>query len=154
MSDSARHGPGDQAHPVGPTALLPGHYGPAQVYICGPMRGLPRRNFSAFFAAEDLLAGQGWKVWNPARVDIELDGFNPDTDENALTMPEYMRRDFIAILSCEAVAMLPGWERSEGGRREVSLTIGLALLIIDATTGEPYDFSVYADGVPEPPFTL
>jgi hypothetical protein len=101
------------------------------------MRGLPLYNFPAFDAAELLLTGQGWEVYNPARVDRELDGFDPKNGEGILTIEEYMRRDFVAILDVQAIAMLPGWRRSEGARREHSFATALGIEVLDATTGSP-----------------
>lgn len=106
-----------------------------RVYVAGPMRGLPLYNFPAFDAAENLLTGQGWEVYNPAKVDRDLDGLNPETGENIRPVEVYMRRDFEAILTCDAIAMLPGWRRSEGARREYSVATGIGLEVLDATTG-------------------
>jgi hypothetical protein len=108
------------------------------VYIAGPMRGLPEYNFPAFFAAERLLLAKGWSVYNPARVDIETDGFDPKTGANLQPVEVYMRRDFDAILNqCNALAVLPDWRDSSGATREHTMAEGLAYPILDATTGEP-----------------
>ena len=92
-----------------------------RIYIAGPMRGKPRFNFDAFFAAEDDLLVKGWEVLNPARMDIEV-GFNPDTDTpEGEFLDAAMRRDVEAILSADAIAMLPGWENSTGAKAEYHL---------------------------------
>lgn len=106
-----------------------------RVYIAGPMRGLPLYGFPAFDAAEGLLSGQGWEVYNPARVDREIDGFNPETGEGILAIEQYMRRDYEAILTCEAIAMLPGWRKSSGARDEHRFAVSTGLDVLDATTG-------------------
>jgi hypothetical protein len=92
------------------------------IYIAGPMKGYENFNFAAFDAAEACLRLQGWEVINPAQMDREV-GFDPNRDE---ATPEFMRaaiaRDVDAIYSkADAVALLPGWERSVGATAEMHL---------------------------------
>lgn len=104
-----------------------------KVYLSGPMRGYKDFNFPLFYTTEALLELWGWAVSNPARLDIE-DGkaaYNvaekrivPDT---SFTIADALRRDFTVILSCDAVALLPGWEKSEGACRELGLAIDIGL---------------------------
>jgi hypothetical protein len=82
-------------------------------YIAGPMQGIPEFNFPAFWAAESKLKALGFEVINPARIDVEIDGFRPDTDA-ALPQWHYMRRDIPLVCSCDVVVLLPGWETSAG----------------------------------------
>ncbi len=84
-------------------------------YIAGPMRGVPKYNFPAFFAAEKALRDQGWEVENPARMDVELDGLDPD-DPKPITMDiqHYLKRDLPAIERSEAIVLLTGWTGSDG----------------------------------------
>ncbi len=79
------------------------------------MRGVPKFNFPAFFAAERALRDQGWEVENPARMDVELDGLDPD-DPQPVTMDiqHYLKRDLPAIEQSDAVVLLEGWSRSSG----------------------------------------
>jgi hypothetical protein len=108
----------------------------ARIYLAGPMRGLPLYNFPAFDAAEKLLRGQGWEVYNPARADRELDGFDPETGANLQPIEVYLHRDFAAILDgCTAIAMLPEWRKSDGARKEYAFATSLGLEVIGATTG-------------------
>ena len=107
-----------------------------KVYIAGPMRGRPLFNFPAFDEAEQLLLEMGWEVYNPARADRELDGFDPTTGANMLAIEQYARRDYEAILTCQAIAMLPGWRDSDGATKEYAVATGLNLAVLDATTGQ------------------
>lgn len=92
------------------------------IYIAGPMTGYPEFNFPAFDAAEMALRCQGWDVISPAQMDREV-GFNAATDkpdENWLA--DAMKRDIAAIVNrADAIAMLPGWERSTGAKAEFAL---------------------------------
>lgn len=91
------------------------------IYIAGPMRGYPRYNFDAFHAAEKTLTQEHWRVLSPASAD-EAEGFDPDTavvtQEDMLV---FMRRDFDMIMRADAIAVLPGWEKSTGATAEVAL---------------------------------
>jgi len=99
------------------------------------MRGYENFNFPTFYATAALLELWGWTVHNPAKMDID-DGkaeFNkaegrivPDT---GFTIADALRRDFKVILDCDAVALLPGWEKSEGACRELGLAIDIGLPI-------------------------
>ena len=109
-----------------------------KVYIAGPMRGHPLYNFPAFYAAEERLRAQGWDVYNPARVDQELDGFDPVTGANLQTMEVYMFRDFEAILhQCDAIALLPGWQSSSGATKEHVVAEAVGRQIIDLSLEVP-----------------
>jgi hypothetical protein len=80
-----------------------------KVYISGPMSGLPDLNFPAFNAEAERLRALGYDVVNPAEL-------NPDP-----TKPWHacMRVDIAALMSCDVIAMLPGWERSKGAKAEL-----------------------------------
>jgi hypothetical protein len=44
------------------------------VYLAGPMRGIPQFNFPAFMAAAKQLQKEGYHVFNPADRDIKEHG--------------------------------------------------------------------------------
>ena len=98
-----------------------------RAYIAGPMRGVPKYNFPAFFAAEKALRAQGWEVENPARMDVELDGLDPDDPKPVtLDIQHYLKRDLPAIERSEAVVLLAGWTGSEGvTKHELPYALGL-----------------------------
>lgn len=104
-----------------------------RVYIAGPMTGIPEFNFPAFHAAAADWRREGWEVTNPAEMDEALDGFNAKTDA-AKPHEHYMRRDLPALCNCDAIALLPGWERSKGCRNEVLVAKMCGLEFYDATT--------------------
>lgn len=105
-----------------------------RVYIAGPMTGHPLWNFPAFDQAAQELRAYGYTPVNPADLDRAV-GFDParDTPSPAF-LREALARDMVAICSCRAVAVLPGWKKSLGALVEVSLAVRLGLTILDADT--------------------
>ena len=92
------------------------------IYIAGPMRGYPRFNFDAFHEAEADLKAKGYLPLSPAKADEE-NGFDA-SKEHTFTqadMMAFMRRDFEMIMRADALAVLPGWEKSTGATAEVGL---------------------------------
>ena len=108
-----------------------------RVYIAGPMRGLPMLNFPAFFSMEAEWRARGWDVVNPAQMDKDL-GHDPCVDkhmeEHGLDFAECMARDLPAVASCDAIALMPGWERSVGANMELTHAIALGRAVYDAGT--------------------
>lgn len=101
------------------------HY--QKIYIAGPMRGYPRFNFDAFHAAEEALQAAGWSPINPAAMDEEA-GFDPDRDTVTKEMTRaFIKRDLLAILESDCLALLPGWDRSQGALAELAVAQWLQL---------------------------
>lgn len=116
-----------------------------RVYIAGPMRGIADFNFPAFFEAEDLGRHLGFQVLNPARQDLEdaiapLDPMIPLGSE----MTRYFASRDLAMLCSlkaengDAIALLPGWEKSRGAAAEFFAARWLGLRVLDARTFEPF----------------
>ncbi len=101
-----------------------------KVYLSGPMTGLADYNYPAFNAVAQRLRGLGYHVINPA----ENFGGRPDHPGGRSA---YMRLDIGHVLDVDAVAVLPGWEKSRGARLEVAVALELGLPVIDADTREP-----------------
>lgn len=93
-----------------------------RIYVAGPMTGYSELNFPAFHAAADALRAQGHHVENPAEI-------NADPTAQWL---DCMRADIARLVTCEAVFMLPGWEKSRGANVEHSLAVGLGFEVIYA----------------------
>lgn len=116
-----------------------------QIYIAGPMCGKAWYNFPAFFDAEERWKKAGWNVVNPAKCDEESD-FKPRqhdefADPGYCTIDHtphdnkyYLWRDLPYLAACHAIALLPGWERSEGAQIELAVAQGCGLLVFDAET--------------------
>lgn len=90
-----------------------------RIYISGPMTGLPQLNFPAFNAEAQRLRGLGHQVVNPAEI-------NPD---NAMPWAQCMRRDIAELMTCDTLALLPGWQKSSGAHLEMHLAHRLGMEI-------------------------
>lgn len=101
-----------------------------KVYLAGPMSGIPDFNFPAFIIAAKQLREQGHHVFNPAEADIEKWGSMAEIKAKA-TYRECLRTDLNWILDhAEAIALLPGWEKSKGVAAELALARALGLEVI------------------------
>jgi len=89
-----------------------------RVYLSAPMTGVPDFNYPALDAASELLRSHSHVPVSPADMDRE-GGYT--------TKQAALRRDLVALCSCDAIAFLPGWERSAGAllERHVAESIGL-----------------------------
>ena len=105
-----------------------------RVYIAGPMTSYPEFNFPAFFDAEERWSQAGWLVTNPARIDVDA-GFDP-VNHAADTLESYMKRDLPEVALCDAIALLPGWQKSTGAPRELQVARWCGLEVYDAVTME------------------
>lgn len=97
-----------------------------RIYIAGPMTGIDKYNFPAFDAAAVDLRDQGFHPVSPADID-RAHGFDPSSEadqlESHLDIDGIISRDVAALLDCEGVALLPGWQRSLGARAEVAVAM-------------------------------
>ena len=110
------------------------------IYLAGPMRGYPQFNFPAFHQAEKELRYKGHDVFNPARRDEETHGKNISNsatgDLNDIKNSGFSLREALAAdtqwicLTAEAIALLPGWEKSKGAIAEKALADALSLQVI------------------------
>jgi hypothetical protein len=85
-----------------------------------PMRGIPDANFPAFFAAANMLRDAGHEVFSPV-----------EAPEKGLAYRQYLMIDLNWIGNqAQAIALLPGWEKSFGANVEWSLARALDLKFI------------------------
>lgn len=96
-----------------------------KVYVAGPMTGYPEFNYPAFGAAAAWLREAGYEVVSPHEVNPPDVGFDHPWDW-------YMRRDIVALMDCEAVVVLTGWEASKGAGLEtyIARTLGMPILTL------------------------
>ncbi|SFS27675.1 DUF4406 domain-containing protein [Pseudomonas sp. NFACC42-2] len=92
-----------------------------RIYLSGPMTGLPDLNFPAFAAMTDNLPEGGHTVTNPAELSPDGGSWN-----------DCMRRDIVALMECDTVATLPGWEHSKGARLEVLIAERFGMMVVNA----------------------
>ena len=93
---------------------------PIRVYISGPMTGRPNLNKPAFYAAAALLREAGHIPVNPAEITAAMIGAE---------WTDFMRADIKALCDCDAIALLPGWQYSQGAQLELHIAHRLGLMI-------------------------
>ena len=114
-----------------------------KIYLAGPMRGIPEFNFPAFFAAAAALRAEGHVVFNPAERDQNAHGeacwkgnmtgdLNVGTTKTSgFNLREALRDDTHYIcMEADAIALLPGWEKSSGATAERALGVALGHKLI------------------------
>jgi hypothetical protein len=95
-----------------------------RVYISGPMTGIPEFNRPAFIKAKCKLIALGYDVISPVDVGDEL------AERMAPTKPnwtDYMRDDIRALVECEAIYLLDGWDKSKGATAEKRIADDLGI---------------------------
>lgn len=91
-----------------------------RVYVAGPMSGLPELNFPAFHAAAAKLRAEGFDVVNPAEIN----------SDPAAKWEDCMRADIRELVTCDGIALLPGWGRSRGALLEHYLARRLGMKVM------------------------
>lgn len=94
------------------------------IYISGPMTGHPDLNFPLFADVALALRLAGFDVVNPAELKHQ-----PDDDWVAC-----MRRDIAALVECDSIVMLPGWQNSRGARLELKVARELGMRVYGLST--------------------
>jgi hypothetical protein len=84
-------------------------------------------NLHRFEAAKNRLEAAGYDVWCPPHH-LPNNG-KPATD--AKTWAEYMRIDIAALVTCDGICPLPGWEESPGARLEMQIARELGFIVLD-----------------------
>lgn len=87
------------------------------------MTGIPEHNFPAFNSAAARLRGLGYDVVNP--VDL-----NPIEAQSS--WHQCLRNDLSALLTCDALALLDGWQGSAGAHLEMHVAHRVGMLIVIA----------------------
>lgn len=97
-----------------------------RLYLSGPMTGYHEANFPAFRAEANRLRALGFDVVSPAEIDIAA-----ETDWHGA-----MRADLRALLTCDAIALLPGWQESAGAHLEMHVAhrVGIEILVAAEVT--------------------
>lgn len=90
-----------------------------KLYVAGPMTGLPEFNYPAFRRAAADLEAAGFQVEDPST------NVNPTPDD----YHGWLRAGLAQLITCDAVALLAGWEASGGARLEVNVAATLGLRV-------------------------
>lgn len=95
-----------------------------KVYVSGPITGMPDGNRIAFEEATQFLSDLGNTVVNPHIL-----------NEEGMTWLECMKNDVVAMMGCDEVAVLDGWEKSPGANVEVTLAHALGMKVYTYRSG-------------------
>ena len=93
------------------------------LYVAGPITGLPDGNRAAFDQATLRLIDAGFWAVNPRELG----------DEGEHPWRWYMQRGLEALMRCDGVALLDGWEKSRGAtlERKVAKALGMPVAPVD-----------------------
>lgn len=93
-----------------------------KIYISGKITGLPIQEAqNNFEAAEKRLKSEGHEPINPMKL----------PHEHGKTWSEYMKEDIKALLECDGIYMLVGWQESKGACTEFNIAHDLNFTIIE-----------------------
>lgn len=97
------------------------------------MSGYPDNNFSAFDDAKAACIAMGHEVVSPADLS-RAHGWDPKRVPTPEEYADFMREDVRAILDCDAVMMLEGWQESKGAtfERLVAQMTGRKVLTLES----------------------
>ncbi len=102
-----------------------GPLNPPRAYLAGPMTGYAEHNFPAFTSNSKWLRNHGYEVVNPAELEALETGPRKE-------WAYYLKRDIRELLTCNAIAVMPGWENSPGATLEVYIGWRLGFSIFKA----------------------
>jgi nucleoside 2-deoxyribosyltransferase len=111
-----------------------------KVYLAGPMRGYPQFNRAAFDHWAAVLRAKGHEVFSPSENSGKLFGTavrdNAEGDEgnmggDQMTISRTVFNIDLAwiCVQADAVALLPGWERSKGAFAEAAAGRALPIIV-------------------------
>ena len=103
------------------------------LYISGPMTGMPEYNTPAFDEVARRLREMNHEVFNPA---------DADRDGPRMKWAEYMARDLPVILTgqFDAIVQLPGWWGSNGAFLEAQTAWPAGVPLVDWETRRRVEF--------------
>lgn len=121
------------------------HEVPRRVYISGPIASDPETASERFAqAAERVKRATGCEVVNAFEVEpvnhgeqeCPEAGYFPGTDEGHQSSCCYMRTDLLALLTCDSIYLMDGWQSSQGARLELMVAQAIGLEVLYETEPE------------------
>ena len=119
-----------------------------KIYLAGPMAGIPYLNYRTFDEVRDELTAGGHEVVSPADLDRDA-GFDalelPETtnwnkpEEFVTDMRMVAMRCLIAVLECDAIYLMRGWEKSKGATAELGVARWMGLEVLYQTNATRLD---------------
>lgn len=109
-----------------------------KIYLAGPMQGIPEFNFPRFNAVAWALRQSGHEVFNPAEKDIERHAgvdisrgnnegsLEKSKSQHGFSLRQALGEDLAYITgTATGIALLPGWEKSNGAQAEHRTAVAL-----------------------------
>ena len=109
-----------------------------RVYISGPIAlggtitdpDVLRTNIHRFTMREATLRFMGHDPVNPTTLHGH-DEITPRENGMRKSWAEYMRTDLAALVTCDAITLLPNWQLSRGARLEAHIAFDLGFALIE-----------------------
>lgn len=98
-----------------------------KVYISGPITNMPNGNKFEFEKYENKFRVLGLEPINPHKLHTE-------EEEKTFKWSDFMKADIKALIDCDLIAIMPGWEKSKGANIEVYVARNLEIPVINADT--------------------
>lgn len=96
-------------------------------YLCGPMSGVEQFNIPLFESTAKRLREEGYNVITPFEINsLQHRRGVTETDAERL---DYLRNDIRALIECQGIILLPGWEASKGAQLEHRIACALKMEI-------------------------
>lgn len=92
---------------------------PMTIYIAGPISGHPDY-LQAFSAAEKELKADGYIPMNPASL----------LPQSVFSYDSYIRMSMAMLRECDAIYLLPGWEKSQGACKEYRYALENQMVVV------------------------
>jgi len=98
-----------------------------KIYLSGPDNNVPAFNRDA-----KALRDAGHDVVSPAEIFVDGDVSEPDFYNRCL------RADLKAMMDCDAIALMDGWENSRGAHLELSVAhrVGMSVHFVSSLLAE------------------
>lgn len=111
-----------------------------RIYISGAMTSDPDYE-EKFDAAEEWICKKfaNAEVVNPVRLSRELEesrGAKPDS----LPRAEYLKRDIKALVECDRLVAIPGFEKSAGAMLEINIALALNQ-VVEQISGKDFNIA-------------
>lgn len=92
-----------------------------RIYISGPITGYDIDDRKAVFqAVKEQLLREGWAVFNP------MDNGLPQS----ATREAHMRRDICMLTKCDAIYLMPDWEKANGCVNELFTAVQCGIKVL------------------------